>query len=72
MIYMVSVERKPKVGDEVVGYILNDSTSRSSKHLVETDKLVMVKVNHVIESRYAPHGFYVVGYKIKEQKRNDD
>jgi hypothetical protein len=67
MVYMVSVENKPKVGEEVVGYILNDSRSFRSKQMVETSKLIMIRVNHIVDSKYAPNGFYVIGNKIKDQ-----
>ena len=64
MIRFISTTTRPEVGQTVTGIQLKEA---SRTGLVLTGKQTTVRVNHVVDSKYAPNGYYVIGNVVKKK-----
>jgi hypothetical protein len=73
IVYNVTTEAadRPKVGDVVFGLEIKDSERKGDLNFILTGARRMVRVKHVVESRFAPNGmFYVIGTVAQLLRKN--
>jgi len=59
----IATETVPTKGEVITGTVLKEGKRHPG--FVITDAIAKVRVVHVIESNYAPNGFYVIGIAAK-------
>jgi hypothetical protein len=64
MIKFVQTQTRPVQGEIVTGRILNEAYRRG---FTLSTKETTLRVNHVVESKYAPNGFYVIGVPVNKK-----
>ena len=66
MIKFVMTQTVPAKGEVVTGKVIKDGIR---KGFDITDRDQTVCVNHVIQSKHVPTGFYVIGVPVKTKKK---